>query len=549
MKIFPGFIQSDCSRAEEWVYEKLKASNPGEKYCAFHSLLISDHVDRKIMGESDFVILTPAGLLIIEVKGGIISVEDRVWFTKNRKGAVSRLKESPFKQASGNMFSHKEELERASLPFEYKRHLLGFGVIFPNCKFQAAGSDIIPEILLDSETGNRNVDSMGHFINRLEGYWSTKLAVPWNERGPQEFSKTEFNKLLHWLKPRHHGVKSLRAEKATVEQSLISLADDQMYFLQSAREKMRIMCSGGAGTGKTVVGLEYARLCSQKSRCLFVVPNGLFKNFLIGKGYAADLICSFSELSAMADDSLDMVVLDEAQDVMTMYHFDAIDRVLVDGIKGGRWLIFHDSKNQRGIDGNFDQDCYDILLSYSDHDFILPVNIRNPEEIIRQTYTLTGKDIGLRGNAVGGYVQWLKYRDKLDLRDNICHILQDYLGKGLDLGDITVIGKSVKQESLVSDCIEDLGYDLLEVNDRNVAAFPFESLAYAPIRQFKGLESFVVILDLGEFDLEELEGNLTYVGITRSVSRLVLVYPRSYERAIGHIQLKRIQPDAEGVSE
>src|ERR1700726_3593250 len=50
-------------------------------------------------GEADFVLLhSRHGLIVVEVKGGGIRVEQGVWFTTNRLGVTEPIK-SPFEQA------------------------------------------------------------------------------------------------------------------------------------------------------------------------------------------------------------------------------------------------------------------------------------------------------------------------------------------------------------------------------------------------------------------------------------------------------------------
>ncbi len=60
-------------------------------------------------GEADFLIFNPSyGFIVLEVKGGSISIEDDQWFTTPirgpRKGIKSEIKD-PFRQARRSMFA------------------------------------------------------------------------------------------------------------------------------------------------------------------------------------------------------------------------------------------------------------------------------------------------------------------------------------------------------------------------------------------------------------------------------------------------------------
>ena len=63
----------------------------------FHSLNIPEH-ERKQFAEADFVVVSSRGVLILEVKGGRLSVKEGVWYTRDGDGNVDRLNESPLKQ-------------------------------------------------------------------------------------------------------------------------------------------------------------------------------------------------------------------------------------------------------------------------------------------------------------------------------------------------------------------------------------------------------------------------------------------------------------------
>jgi hypothetical protein len=535
MDIFPPFTAHKTSDAEKLVFDLIQRSNPGDNYQAFHSLLLPHH-RHKYVGETDFVVLTPCGILILEVKGGVLAVGDRVWTVETKRGEIRQLPESPFKQANGNMYSLKDEIERAALPFLYLNHLLGYGVIFPDCSFDATGADISPELLMDSKDLAKP-DPVADFIKQIEEYWLGRLRAV-----PQPFTGSEKKQLRNWFRPRYHGVRSLRAHQVALEEKMVSLLPDQMDFLATARGKERVICKGGAGTGKTLVGLEHARLKRDDGvRCLFVVPGDRLREYLIARGYDGELITSIPKLEKIATDEIDLVVLDEAQDAMTIEHFTEIDRVLKNGLENGEWVILLDSENQTGIEGDYDEEWYKYIQSIADTEFFLPRNIRNPIEIIDITWKLTGKDIGKKGTGVGGKVQFIEYADPQDLGYQVKEKIQEYESLGLDQGNITILGRGDVEHSQLVEQLKLQGCQVAPIDGSNINDFPFPQISYSSIGLFKGWESYVIIIDTDGFEVPELEGNLFYVAVTRAVGHLILAYPRSLRRELGKIQLRHIQ--------
>jgi hypothetical protein len=71
------------SEAEKKVYDALKSDLP-KGWVAWHSLKV--RTDKGYEGEGDFIIAVPhRGLLVLEVKGGNIEVNDGQWTQNSRK--------------------------------------------------------------------------------------------------------------------------------------------------------------------------------------------------------------------------------------------------------------------------------------------------------------------------------------------------------------------------------------------------------------------------------------------------------------------------------
>ena len=100
MRMIPDYVSDRTkSAAERRLFPLLAASVLPSPAWGFHSLNISEH-DYKLWGELDFVVLSPRGLLVLEVKGGGVACEDGVWIYTDRFGHAHRKSEGPFDRRS-----------------------------------------------------------------------------------------------------------------------------------------------------------------------------------------------------------------------------------------------------------------------------------------------------------------------------------------------------------------------------------------------------------------------------------------------------------------
>jgi hypothetical protein len=95
----------------------------------------------------------------------------------------------------------------------------------------------------------------------------------------------------------------------------------------------------------------------------------------------------------------DVLIVDEAQDLMGFEHLDVLGQVVEGGLEQGRWRFFLDSNNQTNLYPDFDADALEFLHSYSPVLLRLTRNCRNTEEVVLQTKLVTRADLGV---ASGG---------------------------------------------------------------------------------------------------------------------------------------------------
>ena len=105
--MIPDTIKPETrSRGERWLFNRFRRELSDSCY-VLHSLGLTTH-RKKIWGECDFVILSPHGIFIIEVKSGGIACEKGQWIFIDRYGNKNKKKEGPFGQAVGAMYAVKD---------------------------------------------------------------------------------------------------------------------------------------------------------------------------------------------------------------------------------------------------------------------------------------------------------------------------------------------------------------------------------------------------------------------------------------------------------
>ena len=168
------------SGAERTVYEGLKIGLP-VGWCAWHSLRVRTrgHGD---FGEADFVVADPhrPGVLILEVKGGIIEQLDGHWFQNGRE-----MDRPPLEQAHAFRKKLVGRFKEMDIPFP----TIGVALCFPDTMFERQPSqDDLSGIVI----GNKDIPHLDQILPILmkkaiprpwpaEGRWLSMLHDLWGE--------------------------------------------------------------------------------------------------------------------------------------------------------------------------------------------------------------------------------------------------------------------------------------------------------------------------------------------------------------------------------
>lgn len=404
MQMIPATPHDTKSRAELRIFDRLKAAFAHDnalRLTAFHSLNLTHHAYKRF-GEIDFLIVGQPGIFVLEIKGGGVACRNGVWEYIDSTRQPHSSSEGPFRQAQSALHGLMGKLKSGLPESVWSRFTIGHGVVFPDCDWNLAGSEWDPEMLADSRT-SRNLE---RWLTRLFGYWRSKDP----QRGPEP-NDAAITEVKRFLRPEFEVAVPLHIRVEEVERRVAALTEDQMWMVDVAEANPRVICSGGAGTGKTFLALELARRWAATGlRVLLVCRSPWLRHWLATRFAIPGVSVCLAEAAGvtarrLAIDAFDALIVDEGQDLLDLATLDRLDGVMAGGLEQGRWCFFHDINNQAGFFGRPDPDALALLESCGPTRVQLKTNCRNTRQILERVKAFLEADMGVRGTGDGPQVR------------------------------------------------------------------------------------------------------------------------------------------------
>ena len=530
MKMIPSSPHGTSSMAEKRVFDRLgNAFNTNSKMplTAYHSLNLTNHKYKRF-GEIDFLICGKPGLFVLEVKGGNVACQKGAWQYTNRYGVLNHSVEGPFKQVESALHGLMSKLKSHFSGDFLSQMTIGYGVLFPDCEWTQNGAEWDNRTWIDS----RSFNNLEEWLRVLFEYWGGK------QRSRKCLDDSCINKLNDYLRPEFEIVETLFGQAGNISEQVAKLTRDQMAFVDIIDANNRVLCSGGAGTGKTFLAMELAKRWTYQNKKV-VMPCGSrwLKRYLESRftitGLTVTLIDALEiEAQRAGLDQFDAMIVDEGQDIFHQSSLNQMAQFLKGGLKQGQWCIFHDINNQVDILNKPDPQAIDFLESLHPAKIPLNTNCRNTLNIINKVKDSLDADMGIIGAGEGP-----KVREKTAFsKNNEVKILGEELSEIIDFGNIpyssiTILSPFPYQDSVASLLPPEFTRRINVLDEFSMRNFPPQKISFAQIFQFKGLENEVIIVvDLPPSDFSKGNYSHHYIAMSRPRAVLSIIFAAQSEK-------------------
>lgn len=511
-------------------------------------------------GETDFIVFDETlGVFVIEVKGGGVRINPAIgsWESIDRNGNSHEIKD-PFRQATNQKHSLLHYLRSTpSWTALGLKPTCGHAVIFPDLDdvYSLLGPDRLREII-----GTRtDVVSFSRWLTALARFWSGGTPVGIGSRGM---------KVVHDLFCSAREVRPALSRIIEEEESEhIRLTEEQARVLRALGRRNRVVVSGGAGTGKTLLAVEKSREFAQSGlSTLLVCYNRPLAEHLKSCALALPFlqVMSFHQLcdkfvrvanqqagvdllrdAEMANPRLDKfdVHLPHALAMATEILPDRFDCIVVDEAQDfgeEYWLpielLLRDpDKSTLFVFCDHNQAIYKRVASFpiKDPPFLLTRNCRNTRFIHEAGYSYYKGEPTEPPPLEGSPVEIIKGASRESqagsLHSHLVRLLQ-VERVGAECIAIVVPGQNHKSfYSLLKDrpLPKTVRWAFEEIRPKN-------GVVVDTMQRFKGLESAVLyVWGADELDCER-DKELLYTTLTRAKSRLFLIGEgRACQRVVG----------------
>lgn len=522
---------------EIWLYQQFINFNKynfiqDETWLLKHDYNLSTHPASKgkVEGQIDFILLSKYGVLIIEIKGGGLKVDENDQYFSYKNNGEEYKTQNPFNQAKEYTHTLKELIDKGIfiyravvLPGEAGFNLRGpqlegyKNLLFSKKNFEhldevhdeKAINKLFYEFLIDLAKSSRS-----KILKELNPSWSiNKISTKIFEVYP-ELSSKKIKSLKSELFPVQSSY-GFNPEKINTE----IILKENYETLKGLRRNRKVIIQGAPGTGKTVLakkflaenilkqqkGIYYCanKLIKSKIQHSITRDYGINENLIKFKVYHQNLINE--DLST----DVDFIIFDEAQEYFNKGLFELIEKI-EKFIEHSKLLILYDPKQT-------------IIYNFNDIAFYTDFYIENgfTHYLFDETYRCgqNEKIISLSDNILNGkeikqYDIVIEEFDKLKI---IKQIIDET--KFLKTEKIILVHKSLIDnfKEIVRGYFSEELEELIESNIN----IPSSKIRFTTPIKYRGLENKAVYLFTEE--LNESSKVQNYVAITRAMEQVKII--------------------------
>lgn len=526
----------ESTATEREMYYAFRDQLP-EKMQVFYSVrwFETSADNKRVDSECDFLIFDPSfGYITIEVKGGTgITIEDGEWYLIENYDGVSgskrKLKQSPYKQTELSMrHFYNYFVEEFNQTF---RGVYGCAVAFPRYAVgESLGHEAPKEITIDLN----DMSNLKQKVNEIFHYWRNRrnISIPFSAEQRQRFINSVNKRIsLSAAAGALIPIKKKQFEKINYLQE--SILDILYHYHQ-------VQIIGGAGTGKTYIGIKKAvRDCEMGKRVLVLCCNedlannirellpmneniqckdysGLMRDILGAEYDSAPLNvngchCCFDALAERDGiEKYDSIIVDEAQDFDVDMGLSV--RFLLKDDTESDLYVFYD-ENQNVFAQNFENA---FAIEYPP--FVLRYNIRNTGNIYKCATNRTNLGLDTIANTLLGVEPEVQnYKNRNQTLNALTGIVNRLTQKEhVATKSIVVLSDVPFEESMLYTETRIGAYDISFKPLRDIGD---SEICFKTTDEFKGLEADIVIYLKNGYE-QPAVGNVEkcreYVALTRA---------------------------------
>lgn len=479
-----------------------------EQGFAVHSVNLPEH-EYKRWGEADFVVVNQAGVILLEIKGGIVSLAGKEWRYENARGQAIISAEGPARQA----LSAAIALEKLLSHHLGRKVRCRWGVCFPLCSFNRTIAELPSSRLADIRIC---VDD-ATFHDWLRN-------IPFDQHEAEDFALTadEVDAIREIIVPELSSATSLGLAVRSVQDKVIRLTEQQFAILESLEGNPRLCISGGAGTGKTELVTLTARAEQAAGRHPAIVTTGKTLFLALKARMSASGIPVVTRTLPFGTDTL---IVDEGQDFARPKRLHELFSQLPGGMAGGRWRWFMDP-NLQFMDAPPDPECLEAIASRAVA-VSLTRNVRSTQEIVSTIRSLLDADVGI--SQIDGFGIKVEMH-RVSGTDEEISLVRELVTRMIEDGvlpcEIAVLGPQGKKGPVCASLLECLPGVFQSLSPDGLIRSASLGVVCG-INDFRGLEARVVVLaDLDCLPADGAAEPKLYIGMTRATASLhMLVSP------------------------